>query len=71
MTDNLALLVLLAGMAFLAGAAITLIASERSYSARQRRQALRERELAEVSAFINDRLAVLARDTVPPDRGGP
>lgn len=72
MTENLILFILLAGMAFVAGIAVALIVSERSLTARQRRQALRERELAEFSAYINDRLALLGsggRD--PRSRGGP
>ncbi|MHA6618523.1 hypothetical protein [Pseudonocardia sp. DLS-67] len=71
MADNLILFILLTGMAFVAGVAVTLIVSERSLSARQRRQALRERELAEFSAFINDRLALLAPGRDPRSRGGP
>jgi hypothetical protein len=71
MTDNLILVILLAGMAFVAGIAVALIVSERSLAARHRRQALRERELAEFSAFINDRLALLASGRDPRSRGGP
>jgi len=71
MTDNLILVILLTGMAFVAGIAVTLIVSERSLAARHRRQALRERELAEFSAFINDRLALLASGRDARSRGGP
>jgi len=71
MTDDLVLLVLLTGMAFVAGVSVTLVVCERSLTARQRRQALRERELAEFSAFINDRLALLAWDRDPRLRRGP
>lgn len=78
MTNNLVLFILLAGMAFVAGAAVALIVSERSLSARHRRQALRERELAEFSAFVNDRLGTVdihSRPTIPPrtmtQGGGP
>jgi hypothetical protein len=71
MADNMILFILLAGMAFVAGAAVALIVSERSLSTRHRRQALRERELTEFSAFINDRLARLGGGHDPRARGGP
>jgi hypothetical protein len=70
MTDSI-ILILLTGMAFVAGAAVTLIVSERSMSTRRRRQALRQRELTEFSAFINDRLAQLTKDRDPHRRRGP
>lgn len=71
MNNYLVLMIFLATVAFLAGAAVTLIVSERSARARQRRQALRERELAEISAFISSQLASLTADRVPPSRGSP
>jgi hypothetical protein len=72
MTDNLTLFILLAAMAFVAGGALTLIVAERSHAARGRRQALRERELNEFSAYINDRLALLSGDqNHRPPRSGP
>lgn len=71
MADNMVLFILLAGMAFVAGAAVALIVSERSFSTRQRRQAFRERELAEFSRFIDERLARLEGGRDPRSRAGP
>jgi hypothetical protein len=60
MDGNLTILVLLAGLAFLLGVMLTLLVCDRSLKIREKRQALRERELAEVSRFVDKKLDRLA-----------
>lgn len=60
MNSSVILVILIAGFAFIAGAAVALTVTERSLALRDRRQALRERELKQVNAIVNKRLAWLA-----------
>lgn len=60
MIGDVVIFVLSSGLAFIVGALVTLIVCERSMAFREKRQALRQRELAEVSNLVNAQLRVLA-----------
>ncbi len=59
MDTVLTVVLLLTGLAFAVGALLTLVVADRALAARERRQALRERELTEISEFVTARMQVL------------
>lgn len=59
MNTALTVVALLVGLAFAVGALLTLVVGDRALAARERRQALRERELAAISELVDARLRVL------------
>lgn len=69
MTGDPIVLVSLCGAAFTAGSMLTLTISERTMSARERRQACRQRELGNLSRSVEQRLRLLAVADQEPTAG--